>query len=97
MERAIRLNRKLILEGTVLENSYVNLSSNGRNLFVYIYDKNVTFADAFNLLNNPAKTSTIISEQSGDWTTYNGFVELVSIRKEDSGFIAAGLRKPYDT
>lgn len=85
------MNRKLTLnDGTILEDSYAQAV--GNRMWVYIY-ANITFADAFALLNDPAKLLSVISEQFGVETTYEGYTELFTITKEDGGFISAGVRK----
>ena len=85
------MNQKLILsDGTELENSYaVNV---GGNLWVYVYAQ-ISFTALFSLLNDPEKTGVITLSQGGAETEFNGYDELFCIRKEDGGFISAGLRK----
>lgn len=85
------MDRKLTLnDGTILEDSYA--FAVGERMWVYIYAE-MTLADAFALLNDPAKMISVISEQFGQETTYEGYTELFTITKEDGGFISAGVRK----
>ena len=84
------MEQKLILnDGTELDNSYVLLS--GLILWVYIYG-DVSFQRAFELLNDPTKTESILCDRYGTRNTYDCFTDLFCIRKEDGGFISAGLR-----
>lgn len=85
------MNQKLILsDGTELANSYAVQA--GGNLWVYVYAQ-ISFAALFGLLNDPAKTDAITLSQGGTETEFDGYDELFCIRKEDGGFISAGLRK----
>lgn len=85
------MDRKLTLnDGTEIENSYA--FAVGERMWVYIYAE-MTLADAFALLNDPAKMISVISEQFGVETTYEGYTELFTITKEEGGFISAGVRK----
>lgn len=85
------MDAKLTLnDGTELGSSYVIRS--GNNLWVYVYAQ-ITFADLFSLLNNPENTAAITMKQGEEETVFEGFAELFCIRKEDEGFISAGLRK----
>lgn len=77
-------------DGTELEDSSVVES--GDRLWVYVY-ADVGFAELFALLNDPDKTEVITSVFGDVEKTHEGFNELFCIRKEDSGFISAGLRK----
>ena len=84
--------KKLILnDGTELDNSYV--IQVGARLWVYIYGS-ITFQRVFELLNDPTKTTSIICDQYGKRNTYDGFTDLFCMRKEDGGWISAGLRYP---
>lgn len=85
MIRKLKLN-----DGTELENSYV--SQAGGNLWVYVYAQ-ITFAALFTLLNDPSKTDVITLNDGATVTEFNGYNDLFCIRKEDEGFISAGLRK----
>lgn len=85
MDRAIKLN-----DGTVLDESEVLKS--GERLFLYLYGQ-ITFEQAFALLNDPDKTKKIVADKFGTKTTYSGYKELYVITKEDGGYITAGLRK----
>ena len=85
------MDRKLTLnDGTELANSYVLRS--GNILWVYVYAQ-IGFAELFGLLNDPEKTARIRMETGGDETEHAGYTELFCIRKEDGGFISAGLRQ----
>lgn len=85
------MNQKLILsDGTELANSYAVQA--GGNLWVYVYAQ-ISFAALFGLLNDPEKTGAITLSQGGTETEFDGYDELFCIRKEDGGFISAGLRK----
>ena len=83
--RQITLN-----DGTVLQDSYV--IQDGNILWVYIYAA-ISFEDAFLLLCNPDNVKKVTLEQFGEKTVFKGFTELFCIRKEDGGFISAGVRK----
>lgn len=85
MDRQLTLN-----DGTVLDDSYAYAV--GERMWVYIY-ADISLADAFALLNDPAKMLSVISEQFGVETTYEGYTELFTITKEDGGFISAGMRR----
>lgn len=85
MDRQLTLN-----DGTVLEDSYV--AQAGSTLWVYVYAE-ITLAALFALLNDPEKAKKITMEQMGQKVTFRGYKELFCIRKEEGGFISAGLRK----
>lgn len=85
------MDRKLILNNIEIQDSYV--LRNGSMLFVYVYAE-ITFAELFNILNNPANVQTVRAFVGETETDYDGYTELFVIRKEDEGFISAGLRKP---
>ena len=76
---------------TILTDSYVIKS--GINLFVYVKDPNVTFAQVFAILNNPEKTSSITYVNGETETNFTGFTYLFNVCREDEGFYTAGLRK----
>ena len=85
------MDRKLTLnDGTILEDSYG--LQDGSVLWVYLYAK-ISFGDAFALLNDPEKVKKITGTQFGAETVFRGHKELFAIRKENGGFISAGLRK----
>ena len=85
------MNQQLTLnDGTVLENSSV--AEAGNILWLYVY-ADITFADLFALLNDPEKARRVTAVFGESKTTYRGFKELFCIRKEDGGFVSAGLRK----
>ena len=85
MEQKLTLN-----DGTELLNS--SATEDGSILWLYIY-ADITFADLFALLNDPDKAKKITAMFGGDKRTHRGFKELFCIRKENGGFISAGLRK----
>lgn len=85
MDMTLELN-----DGTMLDGSYAIKS--GGVLWVYVYAE-IGFVELFQLLNDPEKTGTITARQGGVTNEYQGFMELFCIRKEDGGFISAGLRK----
>lgn len=85
------MDAKLTLsDGTELEHSYVIRS--GNNLWVYVYAQ-ITFTALFGLLNDPENTAAITMKQGDEETVFEGFTDFFCIRKEDDGFISAGLRK----
>lgn len=85
------MEQKLVLnDGTELLNSSV--SEDGDILWVYVY-ADISFGDLFALLNDPEKVKKIVATFGSSVTTYTGFSELFCIRKENAGFISAGLRK----
>jgi len=85
------MERKLILnDGTELMGSYVIQS--GTILWVYVYAE-ITFGELFELLNEPETVKKIQQIQDNEKASFRGFKELFCIRKEDGGFISAGLRK----
>lgn len=87
-----RMDQQLTFSnGSIFNNSYV--IQVGKKLWVYVYDRNITFADLFYTLNNTAATETIIMTQGSTSQTFQGFNELFCLTKEDSGFMTAGLRK----
>ncbi len=85
MEQKLTLN-----DGTELAGSYAIQS--GERLFVYVYAE-IGFGELFALLNDPEKTEQITVKQFGEETVHRGYRELYCIRKEDGGWISAGLRK----
>ena len=74
----------------VFEDAHV-LESNG-NLFVYVNDENETLATVFNALNVKANVRTIVAFAFERETIYEGYTDLVSIRK-DGTTISACLRR----
>ena len=87
-----RMDQQLILsDGTVFNNSYVIKS--GFNLFVYVYDENITYQDMFIILNNPENTASITYRNGEVETVYSGFTYLFDAKREDEGFMTAALRK----
>ena len=85
------MNQKLTLnDGTVLESSYA--IRDGSNLWVYVYAA-ISFGELFLLLNDPEKVKKITAERDGAESVHRGYKELFCIRKENGGFISAGLRK----
>lgn len=79
----------ILNDGTELNNSRVTKS--GYNLFFYLHD--ITMEEAFNLMNDPEKTSKIIAISYGTETEYTGFTDLRNVTKEDSGMITGRLSK----
>ena len=85
------MDTKLTLSnGTELQGSYA--IQIGNTLWVYCYAE-IGFGQLFALLNDPEKVAAITMTQAGTETDFDGFTELFCIRKEDAGFISAGLRK----
>ena len=85
------MERKLILNnGAELQDSYAIQS--GSILWVYVYAE-ITFGELFGLLNEPENVKKIQMIQDEEKANFRGFKELFCIRKEDGGFISAGLRK----
>jgi len=85
------VGRRLILnDGTELQDSYV--ISSGSVLWVYVYAR-IGFAELFDLLNDRRKTARVTLDQEGTMAYFDGYTDLFCIRKEDGGFISAGLRK----
>lgn len=82
--------RKLILNSHELENSYALKSA--YTLFLYVY-ADISFADLFAILNDPLNVLTVVMEEDGVQTTFDGFTDFYLLKKEE-GFISAGLRKP---
>ena len=85
MDETVRLN-----DGTVLHPASAVLSD--LNVWIYI-DQEITLAEAFALLYDPAKTAVIESDSFDEPGMVSGYTELFSIRKEMSGTVTAGLRK----
>ena len=86
------MEQKLILnDDSEILDSYA-VQANGK-LWVYVY-ADISFACLFSMLSDPEKTSRIVCEQFGVRNTYDGFTDLFCIRKEDGGWISAGLRYP---
>lgn len=86
MEQYLVLN-----SGIQLNDSYVLQA--GSKLWVYVYDQGISFGELFNALNDPAAVSTVTQYTGGTPQVYEGFTELFCIRKEDGGFMTAGLRR----
>lgn len=85
------MNQKLTLnDGTVLEGSYA--IQDGNILWVYVYAE-IEFGELFGLLNDPEKVKKIKAEREDVESVHRGYRELFCIRKENGGFISAGLRK----
>lgn len=75
-------------DGTVLHGHLIE--TDGR-LFLYIYD--LSMAEAFTLLIQPAKTEKIIANRNRQEQTVMGYRKLVSVTDEGCGMISAGLKK----
>ena len=85
------MDGKLTLnDGTELE--YSTVTQAGNILWVYCYAQ-ITFAALFALLINPDNTARILMTHGDHQLAFDGFTDLFCIRKEDAGFISAGLRK----
>lgn len=85
MEQKLTLN-----DGTDLLGSYA--IQTGAILWLYVYSE-ISFGDLFALLNDPETVKKVQMTLNGEKTTFRGYKELFCIRKEDGGFISAGLRK----
>lgn len=79
---------KLTFNNGIEVNGYL-IETDGR-LFLYLYG--ISFADAFELLNDPENTKKIKSDGISGDKTARGYKELYTLTKED-GFVSAGLRK----
>lgn len=77
-------------DGTVLENSHALMV--GERLFIYI-SSGATFAEVFELLNDPEKTKKITQDQYGEKTTFRGFKRLINVTDELNGMITAVVIK----
>ena len=78
-------------DGTVYEDA--TALQDGDNLYLYMNGEGLTMHDAFLLLEDAAKTETIVGHQYGVDTTYTGFTELTSIRKERHIKLSAVLKR----
>ena len=79
----------ILSDGTILSPAHAIRA--GGVLYVYI-DAVMTLADVFGLLNDPEKTGTIVANEYGEITTYEGYTNLYCITREDDGRINAGLK-----
>lgn len=77
-------------DGTVLENSHALLV--GDKLFIYI-SSGATFAEVFELLNDPEKTKKIVQDRYGVTDTFRGFKRLINVTDELNGMITAVVIK----
>jgi hypothetical protein len=85
------MSQKLILnDGTILDPAHAIEA--GGVLWVYL-DCEITLAEAFELLNDPGKTSKIVTDEFGVVNTYTGYSDMFCIRREDDGQVNAGLKK----
>lgn len=82
MNEKLTLNDGTEIAGHLLESSGV--------LFLYMYE--ITFEEAFELLNNPENVKKIKAERYGATQTVRGYKELYTLSKEN-GLISAGIRK----
>lgn len=80
----------ILSDGTVLAPAHAILA--GSVLYVYIDAGGMTLAEAFALLNDPEKTGTIVANEYGEITTYEGYTDLYCITREDDGRVNAGLK-----
>lgn len=86
------MESKLILNNIIeLQDSYVIKS--GNILWMYVY-ADISFGDLFNMLNDTGATETVRMYRYGTESFFEGFTELFYMRKEDDGFIVAGVRRP---
>lgn len=94
MSIAEQKNEMIILaDGTVLDNAHV-LKTSAWEIFLYIQTKGITFNGVFGLLSDAAKVREIrFVYINGTEETFCGFVDLVSLRKEESGQMTAILQK----
>lgn len=84
------MDQTLQIGNAVLVGSYAFLS--GDVLWVYVYAE-ISLADLFAMLNEPENTQEIRASRFGEETVFTGYTELFCIRKEEEGFLSAGLRK----
>lgn len=82
MQEQLTLNN-----GTVLENSYAFQTD--ETLWVYI-GAGLSIGEVFDLFRVPENVTKITNEQG---TVYEGYDEIMYIRKEKDGTINAGLRE----
>ena len=75
-------------DGTKLLDSHVLLDGNT----LWFYLKNITFEEAFELMNDSSKTSRIIMDYFGDVTEYNGYTDLFCLKREEDMRITGGLK-----
>lgn len=73
-------------DGTVLENSHALMV--GDKLFLYI-SSGATFAEVFELLNDPEKTKKIVQNRYGAEDTFRGYKRLINVTDELNGMITA--------
>ena len=86
--------RLILMDGTEIPKSHA-LKANRGELFLYLQDPAATFAGTFHLLMDPAKTGRITALLiNGTREEYAGYTELISLRKEEAGYITAILAKP---
>ena len=84
------MNEKLtMMDSTEIQNAHVIES--GGVLWFYIQN-GMTLAEAFAVMISPAKTGTITALRFGEETTYTGYTDLQSIRR-DGEQISGCLRK----
>ena len=78
---------------TVLTDTHV-LVMGPTDLFVYIQKITMTFSEAYEILNRPERTAKITAQLiDGSEKTYEGYTDLIGLRKEDDGQVTAILRR----
>lgn len=81
-----------LADGTVL-NGTASTTSDGTELWIWIPEGTTTFADAFMMFQDPAKTASIRADLSpGNSETYEGFTQMNLIRN-DPNRIVIRMRK----
>lgn len=75
-------------DGTVLNGHLIE--TDGR-LFLYVYD--LSMAEVFTLLIQPAKTEKIIANRNKQEQVVMGYRKLVSVSDEGGGMISGALKK----
>jgi len=87
------VNEIIFADETVLTDTHV-LVVGPTDLFVYIQKEGMTFAAAYEILNKPERTAKITAVLiDGSEKTYEGYTELIGLRKEDDGQVTAILRR----
>lgn len=82
------MNEKLTLnDGTEIAGYLIETAG-----VLLLYMNEITFEEAFELLNNSENVKKIKAERYGTTQTIRGYKELYTLSKEP-GFISAGLRK----
>ena len=87
------MNEIIFADETVLTDTHV-LVMGPTDLFVYIQKQGMTLAAAFEILNRPERTAKITAVLiDGSEKTYEGYTDLIGLRKEDDGQVTAILRR----